>query len=338
VTGRRIIICNDGTWNTPDDRDRDKRKPTNITKISRGINSVASDGVSQLVYYDEGVGTGFAEKIIGGATGFGISKNIVEAYRFICNNYREGDELFLFGFSRGAFTSRSLIGFLAKVGVVASEDSFYIPELFQFYRGQHSDAEVTEFYNRKSLTRRQPKVKMIGVFDTVGALGLPIGGINKVLERANIAEIEFHDVELHPFVENAYHALAIDERRKPFAPSLWSNKPSATKKMEQRWFAGVHSNIGGGYDPDGLANIALHYIVDNATHCGLEFNKEFLANYEPHYNSELRNSMSFKYRLMGPLERKISPGGPSNEVIDDMVKMRREDPKLDYDPKNAVIT
>ena len=331
---RRLVICNDGTWNSPDDKDRGKTKPTNITKISRAVKPVTEDNTTQIVYYDEGVGTGFGDKAIGGITGYGLSKNILQSYRFISHNFQEGDEVFLFGFSRGAFTSRSLAGFINKVGLLAKDDVFYLPKLYEFYKNGASKEEVAEFYQEKNLHRHNLRIKMIGVFDTVGALGIPIGGINGLLSRMKVLKLKFHDVSLVPIIDHAVHALAIDERRVPFAPTLWQKPDNSNATLEQRWFAGVHSNIGGGYNPDDLANFALQYMVSKAKECGLQFDDDYLSFYGGGVDEEIRDSMSFKYRLLGKNIREINMQGGTNEVIDESVLAKMSEDS-DYQPVNV---
>jgi uncharacterized protein (DUF2235 family) len=316
---RRLIVCNDGTWNSPDDEDRGKVKPTNVTKISRAIKPVDNNDVSQIVFYREGVGTGFGEKLLGGITGFGLSKNIIESYQFLAHNFQDGDEVFLFGFSRGAYTSRSLVGLINRVGLLLKDDVFYLPKLFEFYREGKSAAEIEAFYQEKSLLRHNTRIKMIGVFDTVGALGIPFGGINNVLSGLDLVEMQFHDVSLAPIIDHAYHALAIDEHRVPFAPTLWEKPSGSNATLEQRWFSGVHSNIGGGYNPDDLANLALQYMVSKAKGCGLEFDDHYLSFYGGDVDQPTRDSMTFKYRLLGENVREISLADDTNQVVDDSV-------------------
>jgi hypothetical protein len=162
----------------------------------------------------------------------------------------------------------------------------------------------------------------------VGALGPP--GIFGQLFNPN--KYKYHDIELHPAILNAYHALAIDERRKPFAPSLWKRSPGWSGALEQVWFAGVHSNIGGGYHPDGLANEALHWMVEKAETLGLEFDKQYLEHYRPCFNSLLQNSMSTMYKTMGPHDRVIgtSDGEAVHQSVFDRVNLR----ECKYDPAN----
>ena len=329
---RKLIVCSDGTWNSPDDEDRGSRRPTNISKISRAILPVNDRDESQIVFYDEGVGTSWGQKFLGGITGLGLSANILECYRFLSDNYQDEDDIYLFGFSRGAFTSRSLSGFIAKVGIVTKADVYYLPDLYRLYREDASEAVVAAFCDKKSISRFKPRIKMLGVFDTVGALGIPLGGFNDVINDLNIADFQFHNIGLSPIVESAYHALAIDERRVPFKPSLWDEKAvSANTTMEQRWFSGVHSNIGGGYKPDGLANIALHYMVEKAIGCDLQFDMDYLAFFKAVPESELRNSMSFKYRILG---EHVRPIDTASQLIDQSVRDRMA--KLpNYKPPNV---
>ena len=333
---RKLIICNDGTWNSPDDKDRGKVKPTNITKISRALLPVDSAGRSQIVFYNEGVGTGFGEKAIGGITGFGISKNILESYRFLSHNYNEGDEIHVFGFSRGAYTSRSLVGLIAKIGLVQKDDVFYLPRLFDLYKAGASENEVESVYQEKGIQSHTPRIRMVGVFDTVGALGVPIGGLNKLLGKMDSFESSFHDVSLPGIVDGAYHALSIDERRVPFAPTLWDKSPGSQTDMEQRWFAGVHSNIGGGLNPDDLANFALQYMVGKARSCGLEFDDEYLAFFGGDIKTEVRDSMSLKYRVLGKHVRPITLDDASNQVIDKSVFDKIEQDQT-FRPENVKL-
>ena len=169
----RIAICTDGTWNKPDQEDRGKRKPTNVVKTARGILPVAADGTSQIVYYSDGVGTNWGvDKIAGGGFGIGLSANVVEAYQFLVLNYKPGDQIFLFGFSRGAYTARSLAGLINKLGVLPKDHAFYTPEAYMLYRDQAPKVRCEQFKSEHK-TRDVP-IKFIGVWDTVGALGIPI--------------------------------------------------------------------------------------------------------------------------------------------------------------------
>ena len=326
---KRIVICADGTWNKPDQKDRGKRKPTNVIKSARGLLPCSSDGTPQIVYYHDGVGSNWGiDKIAGGGFGVGLSRNIVDAYQFLVLNYQEGDEIFLFGFSRGAYTVRSLAGLLDKIGILPKDHAFFISDGYSLYRDRQPDDVFKTF--RTDHQCRNGDVKFVGVWDTVGALGIPIGlfkGFNK--------RYQFHEVGLASNIQHAYQALAIDERRRPFQPALWSLPEGSRQTLEQVWFAGVHTNVGGGYSKDGLANIALHWIKDKAADNKLEFDNTFLNHYRPWYKHELRVSMSWKYRILIPKPRQIGDMKNGNESVH-QTAYDRLDKVEDYNPQNLI--
>ena len=330
---KRIVICADGTWNEPERKDEKsgRPQPTNVLKVARAVLPRSSTGHDQIVYYHEGVGTlGNLDKWTGGAFGHGMEKNVRSLYRFLVYNYEPNDELYLFGFSRGAFTVRTLVGFMNKVGLLQKNDEFYTPEVYALYESSAAldSAEWKHAFRRIRDARPCPIIHFIGVWDTVGALGPP-GLLGHIL---NPNKYRYHDIELHPNILNACHAVAIDERRKPFAPSLWSRPPGWTGTLKQVWFAGVHSNVGGGYHPDGLANEALHWMIEEAERLGLEFDKQYLAHYRPCFNSVLQDSMSTMYRIMGAYERVI--GNSDAEAVHQSAFDRVSLRECSYDPAN----
>ncbi|MCP4152706.1 MAG: DUF2235 domain-containing protein [bacterium] len=295
---KRLIVCCDGTWNKPEKSG--KEQPTNVLKLVRAILPSDSEGINQIVYYDQGVGTGnILDRVVGGATGMGISTNILEAYGFLANNYRDGDEIYLFGFSRGSYTVRSLGQLIATAGLLKKGDLHKMPLVYKFYKKKPSKRqklncydEVTELIKNKNTDVR---IKMIGVWDTVGALGAPtplLGWISRKLW------VGFHDTGLSD-VQFAYHALAIDERRKPFAPSIWTSHEEV-EELKQVWFCGVHSNIGGGYSDTGLADIAFLWMVKMAKKRDLEFDPQYLTEkVTPNHKGRLVNSYKGMYKLLG---------------------------------------
>ena len=332
---KRIVICSDGTWNVRDqiDEESQKRRPSNVTKIARAVLPRSPGGIDQIVYYDEGLGTGNAvDRFSGGAFGDGIEENIRQLYRFIVYNYEAGDELYFFGFSRGAFTVRTLAGFMNLVGLVQKDDDFYVPEIYACYETSKrpGSPEWAKAFRKVKDARPCPPIRLIGVFDTVGALGAP-GVLGQVL---NADKYQYHDVELNPNIQNAYHALAIDERRKPFAPDIWKRIANWNGTLQQAWFAGSHINVGGGAAPDGLANEALNWIVEKAEHLGLEFDKAFLTFFRPCYNSVLRDSLTGKYRLFGELGRPIGQRLADGEVIHQSALDRVAHAESRYAPEN----
>jgi len=274
---KRIILLLDGTWNDSDFGAQD----TNIVRIREIIArtlwaenddasasaaptaSIATPDASaglvtpktyadmdNIVFYERGVGTGaFLNRFFGGALGKGLGKNIRRAYKFLSFHYQFGDQVFIFGFSRGAFTARSLVGYIHAAGLLKRDDC--TPELeqraWEFYRTSPNDrlpgiwSSLTPVVHDRGALR----VSCLGVFDTVGSLGVPFSQF-RVFNRDTY---EFHDVELCALVDVNLHAMAIDEQRQPFEPTLW--RRSKFKKfntvVEQVWFPGAHADIGGGY-------------------------------------------------------------------------------------------
>lgn len=332
---KRIVMCADGTWNLRDqiDKKSGKRCPTNVTKVARAVRPRAHDGTDQVVYYYDGLGTGGGmDKVTGGAFGHGMEENIRNLYRFLVYNYNENDELYFFGFSRGAFTVRSLAGFLRLIGLLQKDDDYYVPEFYHCYetnKGPGTPEWERASHNVKD-TRPCPPIRFIGVWDTVGALGAP-GLIGQLFNRG---KYKYHDVGLHDAIQNAAHALAIDERRRPFAPNIWLKPAAWSGKLEQAWFPGVHSNVGGGYRPDGLANEALHWIVEKAADLGLEFDEKYLEPFLPCFNSVLVDNMTLRYRAMIPHDRKMGQHGNDGETVHQAALDRMGLPACAYGPDN----
>jgi hypothetical protein len=195
---------------------------------------------------------------MGGAVGLGLSRNVRDAYSFLAENYCEGDEIFLFGFSRGAYTARSVAGIIGWTGLIHKGDMDDFSLLWEGYRLRSHPGQPdvrTSFPNRCASV----PIKCIGVWDTVGALGIP-GHLGDMFTQF----YQFQDTNLGPHVENAFHALALDEHREDFLPTLWKRLPDApaTQRLEQVWFPGAHSNVGGGYAEHGLSDVALAWMAD----------------------------------------------------------------------------
>jgi len=325
---RRLAICSDGTWNEPQ-----KMHVTNVVKIARAIRPRDRDGISQIVFYDRGVGTGnLADRLAGGALGEGIDKNISDAYRFLVHNYIRGDHLYFFGFSRGAYTVRSLVGLIRNCGLVRKKHADRLTEAYALYRSRkredHPDRQKAVAF-RKSFSR-DVRVHFLGVWDTVGALGIPL----RVFEDFNARKYSFHDTKMTSLVRHAYHALAIDERRKPFRPAIWSTK-RGRQSTEQAWFAGVHSDIGGGYRESGLSDKALFWMIDRATDCGLIFDERHLAGV---LAREARDRLHNSYRgIYLPFGTRNRPMGVTNrdEALHPSA-LERYEQRAGYRPVNLV--
>lgn len=329
---KRIVLCADGTWNESEEvsKETSRPQPTNVLKVARAVKPRASDGVDQVVYYHKGVGTlGKTDQWTGGAFGNGMELNVRDLYRFLVYNYEPGDQIYLFGFSRGAFTVRTLVGFMAQVGLLEKDDEFYTRPMYALYESstQFGSDTWNAAFKRIQGARPMPPIEFIGVWDTVGALGVP-GALGNLLHRG---KYKYHDIGLHPQVRHAYHALAIDERRKPFAPSLFVRPPGWTGMLEQAWFPGVHSNVGGSYSPDGLANEALHWMVEKAEQSGLQFDSAYLAHYRPCFNSTLNDSMSLLYWAM---VREVGAGQGDGQCMHQAALDRAGLAPMKYAPQN----
>lgn len=334
---KRLIVCADGTWNIRDqvNEKTHTRRPTNVTKLARAVLPTDPHGIPQVVIYLEGVGTGPGmDKLTGGAFGSGIEDNIVSLYRSIIYNYSPGDEIYLFGFSRGAFTVRSLAGFMKLAGFLEKDDDYYTPDFYACYEAGRGPGtpEWTKANHNVRDRRLCPEITMIGVWDTVGSLGAP-GVLGQVFSRK---KYQYHKVDLFPEIRNAFHALAIDEKRKPFAPTLWEAPPGWGGNLEQAWFAGVHCGVGGGYPTDGLANAALRWILGEAAHLGVAFDTRYLDPFKEYHQAILYESMDLKYKALGAITRQLDASPALHESIHESALKRIEDPELGYRPPNAL--
>ncbi|MEA2156849.1 MAG: hypothetical protein QOE11_2989, partial [Solirubrobacteraceae bacterium] len=255
---KRLVVCCDGTWNTPDELRDGASAPTNVSKIALGLAREDAAGGVQRLFYQRGVGTRRFEHLRGGAIGFGLSRNVRDCYRFIVENYEPGDELYFFGFSRGAYTARSTAGFVRNAGILRPEHRDRVDEAYALYRSRDSKTKPSGIESeifRRMYSHEETKIEFVGVWDTVGALGIPIGGLRLPFVQHLWG---FHDTKLSTYVRAAYQALALDEHRSIFKPTTWTRQPeSGDQILEQVWFAGVHSDVGGGYQDPALAEIPL---------------------------------------------------------------------------------
>ncbi|HXJ33094.1 MAG TPA: DUF2235 domain-containing protein [Candidatus Eisenbacteria bacterium] len=340
---KRIVVCCDGTWNRPDQTDDGQVCPSNVTRMALAIAPRDAQGNLQQVYYHPGVGTNWWDRAGGGAFGIGLSRNVQHAYRFLVDNYEPGDQLFFFGFSRGAYTVRSLAGLVRNCGLLRREHADLADGAYRLYRRRDKDSNpraIEAQLFRKSYTHESHdhvvRIKCIGVWDTVGALGIPVGWLARASQL--LLKLEFHDVKLSTFVDNAFQALAVDEKRPPFQPSVWEQQPDAKgQRLEQAWFAGVHTNVGGGYSDPGLSDIAFLWMKDRAGSCGLAFDQAYVdTNMRPNALGRMRDSRTGFYRLMRPFVRRIVGAGaaPTNDTIHPSVVERMLHDR-EYQPQNV---
>jgi len=329
---KRLVIFCDGTWNAPDQAHNGTACPTNIAKLAAAVTQKDSSGKPQRIYYHRGVGTGpWYDRLAGGAFGVGLSDNIRHVYRFLIEEFEPDDELFLFGFSRGAYTARSLVGLIRNSGLLRREHSDRIHDAYALYRSRRSETHPRQreaVLFRRSFSH-EPPIHFLGVWDTVGALGVPFQ-ITGLINR----QLQFHDTDLSSSIRFAYQALAIDERRRFFLPAAWEPKKGLApgQTLEQVWFAGAHSNVGGGYPDAGLSDIALQWMADKAQACGLALDR---LEINPDHRGDLIDSRKRLYKLFPAVSRKIGRALNGGESLHESVLWRYlEDPG--YRPPSLV--
>jgi uncharacterized protein (DUF2235 family) len=272
---KKIAFCYDGTWSHPKSKDGVSNTDTNVYKLYKALLTTAT----QSPRYDDGVGTdtSVVQHFLGGDFGEGLFSKIREGYTKIAHDYQDGDAIYLFGFSRGAYTARSISGMLSACGLPANLTDDAIDESFNTYRmapgspeRAAAKANLAAKYGNRPVT-----IQMIGVWDTVGSLGIPslIGGVDPL-------RYGFLDTKLSAQVKSAYQAIAIDERRLSFPPTLWDGEPAPGQTVEQMWFTGCHSSVGGGCPDSGLSDITLKWMLGKCKDQGLEISPDVLSKYQ----------------------------------------------------------
>lgn len=342
---RRLIALFDGTWSRVATR-------TNVERLWKRIAPVDASGREQVCRYVPGVGVkpGIGH-LLGGAFGLGLSGNVEDGYQWLSATWREGDQIWLFGFSRGAYTARSLAGMIRKCGLLPPDAAGDVArkavnQAYDFYRnddkpGVRVDGVDPTAAWRRGHRAREVTIRFIGVWDTVGALGIPCVASWFPFSRKRYA---FHDTDLSRIVQYAYQALALDEHRADFKPAKWT-RPAGTLapgelrtawksrqiEVEQRWFAGSHSDVGGGektdgagHSPDTLSEITLAWMQAKAQGAGLAFSAAAVVAPGAELdvpNPSYRTFMFGLYKFFSkPYAREL--GGGINETIDPSVWLK----------------
>jgi uncharacterized protein (DUF2235 family) len=268
---KRIVFCADGTWQAPVNN-------TNVYRLYKAL-TVASD---QVTFYDDGVGadaTGL-DRFLDGAFGQGILQKIQDGYTKIAHVYQPGDQIFLFGFSRGAYTARCLAGMIASCGVPTGTFSDNcVTQAFAAYRDPVNRTLILAGLNACGLG--PATIQMVGVWDTVGSLGIPA-----IFGQVDYTKYGFLDTSLHPDIKNAYQCLALDEKRAQFPATLWVGNPAPGQTVEQVWFSGCHGDVGGGTAVGGpidagtrLCDITMGWMLSKAQKQGVTFDPTIAAQY-----------------------------------------------------------
>jgi uncharacterized protein (DUF2235 family) len=337
----RLIVCFDGTWNKPDNNlDLAARIETNVCRFYESIlTGKLPTGDIQKKWYDTGVGTNWYDRITGGSFGIGIDQKIREGYQWLAENYQDTDpsdiEVFVLGFSRGAYTARSLVGMIRNCGLLFPENAHRVRDAYALYRQRDESADTDQAQTFRKRYSREIKIKFLGVWDTVGALGIPL----QALQWLNAKEYAFHDTELSKIVQNAAHAVALDEFRVDYQVTLWAPIVKPGQNVEQRWFIGAHADIGGGYQSRLLSDITLAWMQRKAAAAGLAIDEMEIPtvakanwmhpptdSYMAFLDGVYANTHPRFYRSM-----QIAMG--LNEIVDESVVSRcREDDR--YRPAN----
>jgi len=265
---RRLIVFFDGTWQYGE-----QRFDTNVAKICQ-LTATANPRVGQILFYQHGVGAKETflptmAKIWNGAVGAGIEAKLSAAYEFLAANYRSGDRIYIFGFSRGAYTANCLAGMLSTCGLLQPAYLRLTPVAFSRFRasGQNTDSALNQF-RRAYCHNDSLRIDYLGLWDMVGARGLPR---SLPFSRFWNRRYDWQRVGLPSSVARGRHAVSIDEDRSTFAPTLWpEGKLSGDGPIQQKWFAGDHGHVGGGHELSGLSNVALRWVLEGAVEAGLE--------------------------------------------------------------------
>lgn len=315
---KNIVFCADGTWDS-------SANQTNAYKLFKACLTTAS----QVPYYDDGVGADGTpiEKLLGGAFGTGLWQKIKDGYSKIAQVYEAGDHIFIFGFSRGAYTARSLAGMIAVSGLPTKNfDDPLVEAAFTAYRNKDQRAQILAGL-QQPYAMDDAKLAMVGVWDTVGSLGIPaiFGGVSPLIYG-------FLDTSLHPDVLNAFQALAIDERRVEFPPTLWTGTTAPNQVLQQVWFTGVHCDVGGGYPEHGLSDLAFSWILSQAIALGLQIDPGIAAQFALPVDGKLSlDQLHDSWSLLWGFPKSRSIAGTSS--IANSVQIRTTDDSS-YTPGN----
>jgi uncharacterized protein (DUF2235 family) len=311
---KRILVLIDGTWGK-----EGTGADTNVAKLDSGnkivtqafIRPKAADGTVQNVHYHDGVGAegDIFRRLLGGAIGLGLKKIIQEAYGFVVSDYNAGDEVYIFGFSRGAYAARALAGLIGASGIQRDKDTQQFEVAWNHYRvtpsarrqpqtASSTDQKTIADYQALAAQRAfhdNRRVKCIAVWDTVGSYGIPAGfGLAPLARYFALMTLGFHDTSFGEHVEVGLHAVAVDEHRRPFVPTFWTIPKGQEPKghVEQTWFAGAHENVGGGCPDSGLSDEALIWMIARVQALtGLEFDPQAVkSNAKPNVGGEVLDS------------------------------------------------
>jgi uncharacterized protein (DUF2235 family) len=355
VMSKAIVVFSDGTGNSAA-----KFNKTNVWRLYEALDTEDPPRPGrrkQIAYYDDGVGTSTFRPwaLLGGAFGVGLRRNVLDLYRFLCFNYEKGDQIYAFGFSRGAFTIRVLIGLVVDQGLIkcATDEDHdrhateayrayrerygrnqqgerdHIVWAFRALRGERGKARRRALDGVKKLKNEDLDIAFVGVWDTVAAYGMPIAELTRGIDKY-VWPLSMPNYRLSPLVKKACHALALDDERDTFHPLLWdevaereyqAKRLVEPGRLEQVWFAGMHSDVGGGYPDDGLSHIPLEWMMRKAEAAGLRFSPLDVERIErgaresgPMHDSRRGFASYYRYQPR-KLSARVDPPDPTTIVM-----------------------
>ena len=349
---KNIVLLSDGTGNSSG-----KLFKTNVWRLYQALDLSESSASKQIAYYDDGVGTSSFKPmaLVGGAFGWGLKRNVIDLYTFLCWNYEQGDKIYAFGFSRGAFTIRVLTGLIVDQGLVQATSKIKLKKLalqaFRDYRRAHfktisgieqpcralRDMVIPNPELRPVAERSQPQIRFLGLWDTVAAYGLPIDELTRAFN--SVFPLSTPDRNLSNKIERACHAVALDDERNTFHPVLWNEADQPQndesehvreERISQVWFTGMHANVGGGYADDALSYVSLNWMIQEAQHAGLSFKSQQLEDIKntANTNGKLYNSRHGVGGVYRYLPRKLSLLTHTDDITQEQVIIDR--PKIHH--------
>jgi len=329
---KNIVVLSDGTG-----ADGGRNSDSNVYRLFKMLENRTDQ---QIAFYDRGVGAQsdsspffvpsqvpWLASFLRQISGRGFARNVLDCYKFIFDNYSPGDHIFLFGFSRGAATVRSVSGFMDLFGVLPKSRPELIGRAFKLYK--EPDPGKRKLTADEFCKHHHPmwtRIKFLGVWDTVFSVGGPYEWLSVPVNYISLWRHRFHNLLLSKSVEHARHALAIDEKRYAFRPQLWNelDKLKDYQTVSQVWFTGVHSDIGGGYDDDqGLADIPLIWMIKEAQQFGLRLYSSHKVEISPGAEAEKHDSFEGAWKYLGTKVRSWNLDDPP--TVHESVKIRDQE-------------
>lgn len=334
---KNIVIFSDGT-----SQEGGKGFNSNVYKL---FNAVEDRTERQVTFYDQGLGTEWRRKVTGSGAGMGISKNILECYEFLFDNYEAHDRIYLFGFSRGAYTVRSLAGFIDLFGVLPKARRELIRKAWKLYKTRNRDNQraKADAFVKKHHTM-WCDIHFIGVWDTVSALGVPFRGMDRFVNKVPWFKHKFHRAGLSEGTLLARQALSIDDVRTTFHPELWSEDNAnrarlveltggnRVPRVKQVWFPGVHTDVGGGYRETGLSDFTLKWMSNEALDAGLLIYRDAAVAVQGNASDVLHDSTKGGFGRFYRTSTRSLKTEIDRPLIHQSVIDRSNDPALSYDP------